>query len=45
MNFDDEDDEDNFMDWDGFDEDYDPEETRAEMEAENRRIRNLSTLR
>lgn len=45
MNFDDEDDDDNFMDWDGFDEDYDPEEARAEMEAENRRIKNLPILR
>lgn len=45
MNFDDEDDDDSFMDWDGFDEDYDPEETRAEMEAENRRIKNLPILR
>jgi len=43
MNFIDEDDDDNFMDQ-TVDEDYDPQETRAEMEAA-RRIKNLPILR
>ncbi|MBC8153506.1 MAG: hypothetical protein H7Z72_11395, partial [Bacteroidetes bacterium] len=45
MRFDD-DDNDEFFDWDGFnDEDDDPEETQREMEAESRRIENLPVLR